>query len=66
MNFPIGTNSAVLVLVFRTPLLAEIKTKTIGLSMRDGARLATVVCRDDAVKQAPVVLLRKPPKTGGV
>ncbi len=66
MNFPIGTTSAVLVLVFCTPLLAEIKTKTISLSMRDGVRLATVVCRDDAVKQAPVVFIRKPPKTGGV
>lgn len=66
MNFPIGTSLAVHVLVFCAPVLAEIKTETISVSIRDGVRLATVVYRDDAVKQAPVVLIRKPPQTGGV
>lgn len=39
---------------------AEIKTETVSVSMRDGVKLATDLYRDDAVKQAPVVLIRTP------
>lgn len=39
---------------------AEIKTETAQVVMRDGVKLATDVYRDDAAKQAPVVLIRTP------
>ena len=39
---------------------AGIITETLGLPMRDGVKLATDVYRDEAAKQAPVVLMRTP------
>ena len=47
-------------IVFCTPVLAEIKTETISIPMRDGVKLVADVYRDDAVPQAPVILLRTP------
>lgn len=48
------------ILAFCNSARAEVKTETITVSMRDGVKLATDVYRDDAVKQAPVVLIRTP------
>ena len=40
--------------------LAEIKTQTVNMPMRDGIKLDTDVYCDDAVFQAPVILMRTP------
>ena len=47
-------------LVLCNSLQAEVKMETLSVSMRDGVKLATDVYRDDAVTQAPVVLIRTP------
>jgi putative CocE/NonD family hydrolase len=39
---------------------AEVRVETVSVAMRDGIRLATDIYRDDAVSQAPVVLMRTP------
>ena len=39
---------------------AEIRTETVTVTMRDGIRLTADVYRDDAVPQAPVILMRTP------
>ncbi|MEY3813452.1 MAG: Cocaine esterase, partial [Verrucomicrobiota bacterium] len=39
---------------------AEIRTETVTVTMRDGVKLATDIYRDDAVPQAPVILMRTP------
>ncbi len=39
---------------------AEIRTETVTVSMRDGIKLTTDIYRDDAVPQAPVILMRTP------
>ncbi|MFO0818422.1 MAG: CocE/NonD family hydrolase [Pirellulales bacterium] len=43
-----------------TSLLAEVKTETVAITMRDGVKLATDIYRDDAMGPAPVVLTRTP------
>ena len=43
-----------------TSALAEVKTETIAVPMRDGIKLATDIYRDDAVTKAPVILMRSP------
>jgi putative CocE/NonD family hydrolase len=43
-----------------TPLLAEVRTETVAITMRDGVKLATDIYRDDAAGPAPVVLTRTP------
>ncbi|HQW30000.1 MAG TPA: CocE/NonD family hydrolase [Verrucomicrobiales bacterium] len=50
----------VIYLLLATSALAEVKTETISVPMRDGIKLATDVYRDDAVSKAPVVLMRTP------
>lgn len=40
--------------------VAELRTETVSVAMRDGVLLATDLYRDDAVQQAPVVLIRTP------
>jgi putative CocE/NonD family hydrolase len=47
-------------LILATWAFAEVKTETISVPMRDGIKLATDVYRDDAVSNAPVVLMRTP------
>ncbi|MCX6979200.1 MAG: hypothetical protein NTV08_00350 [Verrucomicrobia bacterium] len=47
-------------LLLVTSALAEVKTETIAVPMRDGIKLATDIYRDDAVSKAPVVLMRTP------
>jgi putative CocE/NonD family hydrolase len=47
-------------LLLATSALAEVKTQTISVPMRDGIKLATDIYRDDAVTKAPVVLMRTP------
>lgn len=42
------------------PALAQVKTGTIAVPMRDGVKLATDVYRDEAVTKAPVILMRTP------
>ena len=49
-----------LVLMLATSALAEVKTETIAMPMRDGVKLATDVYRDEAAGKAPVVLMRTP------
>lgn len=49
-----------LLFLFATSALAEVKTDTISISMRDGIKLATDIYRDDAVTKAPVILMRTP------
>lgn len=49
-----------LFLLFATSAFAGLETETINVPMRDGIKLATDVYRDDAVKKAPVVLMRSP------
>ena len=39
---------------------AEIRTETVTVTMRDGIRLTADIYRDDAVPQAPVILMRTP------
>ena len=46
--------------LFATSALAEVKTDTITISMRDGIKLATDIYRDDAATKAPVILMRTP------
>jgi putative CocE/NonD family hydrolase len=41
-------------------VFGDIKTETVNVPMRDGVKLATDVYRDEAVKQAPVILMRTP------
>ena len=54
-------NLAILMsLVLCSSVQAEVKTETFNVPMRDGVKLATDVYRDDAVKLAPVVLIRTP------
>lgn len=43
-----------------TQSMAEIKTETISVPMRDGVKLATDSYRDDSITRAPVVLMRTP------
>lgn len=50
----------ILLFLFATSALAEVKTDTISTSMRDGIKLATDIYRDDAVTKAPVILMRTP------
>jgi len=50
----------ILLFLFATSALAEVKTDTISISMRDGIKLATDIYRDDAVTKAPVILMRTP------
>ncbi|MEI7700267.1 MAG: CocE/NonD family hydrolase, partial [Planctomycetia bacterium] len=47
-------------IAFCNPVLAEIKTETISIPMRDGVKLVADVYRDDLVPQAPVILMRTP------
>lgn len=61
MKFPMKNLLTVLAAIaFCTPVLAEIKTETISIPMRDGVKLVADVYRDDAVPQAPVILMRTP------
>jgi hypothetical protein len=43
-----------------TTVLAEVKTESLAIPMRDGINLSTNITRDDAVPSAPVVLMRTP------
>lgn len=45
---------------FLPTAFAEVHTETVSVAMRDGIKLATDVYRDDAMQQAPVVLMRTP------
>ena len=47
-------------LVLGTSALADVKTETIAMPMRDGIKLATDIYRDEAAGKAPVVLMRTP------
>jgi putative CocE/NonD family hydrolase len=47
-------------IILAASAFAEVKTEAIRVPMRDGINLATDVYRDDAVSQAPVVLMRTP------
>ena len=49
-----------LLLLLATSALAEVKTDTIAMPMRDGIKLATDIYRDEAAGKAPVVLMRTP------
>ncbi|WP_238397644.1 CocE/NonD family hydrolase [Anatilimnocola aggregata] len=61
MRSSMKANLAILMtLVLCSSVQAEVKTETLNVVMRDGVKLATDVYRDDAVKQAPVVLIRTP------
>jgi putative CocE/NonD family hydrolase len=51
---------ALFALLFCNSVSAEIRMETLSLPMRDGVKLATDVYRDDALKRAPVVLMRTP------
>lgn len=61
MKFPMKNLLTVLAAIaFCNPVFAEIKTETISIPMRDGVKLVADVYRDDAVPQAPVILMRTP------
>ena len=47
-------------LILATSALAEVKTETITIAMRDGVKLTADLYRDDAIAKAPVILTRTP------
>jgi putative CocE/NonD family hydrolase len=49
-----------LFLLLATSALAEVKTETITIAMRDGVKLKADLYRDDAFAKGPVVLMRTP------
>jgi len=49
-----------LFLLLATSALAEVKTETITIPMRDGVKLAADLYRDEALTKAPVILTRTP------
>lgn len=59
-------NRQIYLLLVATLLLAplaaygDVKVETVRMPMRDGVKLATDVYRDDAVSNAPVILMRTP------
>jgi len=49
-----------LFLLLATSALAEVKTETITITMRDGVKLTADLYRDEAINKAPVILTRTP------
>jgi uncharacterized protein len=60
MRFSFETGVAIITLTLCTGALAEVRTETLSVPMRDGVKLATDVYRDENVNQAPVILIRTP------